>query len=317
MWYSFILRNLGIKNNNIKTNKITDINNNNIKLEYIKYHTNESKLEEMIKEVAKFGFNVVKVKYSKKFRAAFIVKKNNIFYFLKIMSSNYFEDQERSIYELLKDKKLNYLLKYHNRYETSKYFIYVYEYLEGKSLSAYLNDNNLSQKDILEIIRGILLGLDELHNYSIIHGDIKLQNVFVTDDFKIKIIDYDLSKINSSSENLIQSKNIFGTQQYISPESYHLSIYAKESDIWSTGIILFFLVTNEFPFDDIPDFFDVSSIYRRNIFKQPNFTLLENKCIERKFDKRISILVRNLLEFKMENRLTIEKSIEKIDEILS
>lgn len=320
MWFSFILRTLGIRDNNnnvnSKNNSKSNLEDTSIKLDYIKFHTNESILEEMAKEVKKFGFDIIKVKYLKKFRGAFVVRKNNNYYFLKIMSNRYFEDQEKHTYNILKNKKLKYLLKYENRYETQNYYIYVYEYLSGKALSSYIKNNNLSQKEILKIIKGILLGLDEIHDCLIIHGDIKLQNIFVTDDFKIKIIDYDLSKINNTSENLIQSNNIFGTQQYISPESYHLSIYSKESDIWSTGIIFFFLITNEFPFEEVPDFFDVSSIHRRNIFKQPNFKLLKEKCIEKNLDNKIYNIVKSLLEFKMEYRSPIKDVIEKIDEIL-
>ena len=89
-----------------------------------------------------------------------------------------------------------------------------------------------------------------LHNNNIVHRDIKLQNMLITDGEAIQFIDFGFSKkLNDDDEYL---KEFCGTPNYIAPEILKREKYSpKEADIWALGVSLFKLLTGKFPFDCI------------------------------------------------------------------
>lgn len=299
-------------------NNPLEILNTNIKLNYIEYTTNQSNLNSMKNFIKSFDYEIIHTVFVKRYKSAMIGKYNNQKYFIKILDNNFYVDNENIVYDILKNKKHEYLLNYVNKHEKYSYRAYVYDFLDGYSLDEYVltvKNNMISEKFILNIIKQILNGLKELHSMNIIHGDIKLQNIYVIADEKIKIIDYDLSKLATGNDLYIQCSSVFGTKNYISPESYHLSIYSSESDIWSTGVILFYLICFKFPFDEVPDFYDVTNVYRRNIFKHPNMHLIEQAIIEKNYNENLLRLTQGLIEFNIDQRFTIDQSIEMINKI--
>lgn len=97
-------------------------------------------------------------------------------------------------------------------------------------------------------MRQIASGVKYLHKYGIVHRDLKPDNIMVTQKNNfgiIKIMDFGLSKIASSQEKL---KGGFGTLSYVAPEILVRDPYNKEVDIWSLGIILFYMLTGHLPF---------------------------------------------------------------------
>lgn len=147
------------------------------------------------------------------------------------------------VYELLKKNN-------HDNIEivydiiVNKNFIYILtEYISGTNLAQL---HNILNKEILKkIINQTYEGLNYIHKLNIIHGDIKLENIMFTNNQQIKIIDFDLSRI---CNNYISSKILFGSENYIAPESFDLHIYSKKSDVWSFGISLYKLILNKFPY---------------------------------------------------------------------
>lgn len=165
------------------------------------------------------------------------------------------------------------------------------EYIEGKNLSQLENpDKELLRK----IINQTYEGLNFIHKLNIIHGDIKLENIMLTEE-NIKIIDFDLSKI---CNNYISSKTLFGSENYISPESFDLNIYSKKSDIWSFGISLYKLIAGKFPYIFKPNKFH--HMYFRNNFKMLDFKELDK--LSDIYDYDLINYIKKMLNFVDDNR---------------
>ena len=117
-------------------------------------------------------------------------------------------------------------------------------------------------------------------------------------------LDFDLSlylperkNYNKEDSSILLNRTI-GTQNYIAPESFHLSIYSKKSDIWGLGILLFYMITKNFPFDNSPSLIENDNlIIKKNIFKYPNLTQLYILVNEHKYNNSVVNLITSLLSF--------------------
>lgn len=124
----------------------------------------------------------------------------------------------------------------------------VMEYIAGESLAQVLdrNPNGLPESEVRRWFRGLVEGVAYLHDYGIVHRDMKPANVFL-DGEVVKIGDYGLSKFISCSRRSGQTESV-GTFHYMAPE-IGKGVYGKEIDIYALGIILHELLTGRVPFD--------------------------------------------------------------------
>ena len=98
----------------------------------------------------------------------------------------------------------------------------------------------------------LLLALQYVHGYRVLHRDIALKNVFLTGDGTVKLGDFGVARILSSSQELAVTK--VGTPCYIAPERCEGKPYSYEADVWSMGCLLFELLTSRpaFSAENIP-----------------------------------------------------------------
>jgi len=120
------------------------------------------------------------------------------------------------------------------------------EYLEGKTVKE-LAKENLKLNQVLEIAIQIAEGLAAAHKKEIIHRDIKSDNIMVTNDNVVKIMDFGLAKLKSTSK-LTESGATVGTIAYMSPEQTKGEAIDHRSDIFSLGAVLYELITARSPF---------------------------------------------------------------------
>ena len=120
-------------------------------------------------------------------------------------------------------------------------------YLEGETLAKRLARGPLPVQDAVGIAIQILRGLDKAHSLGIVHRDIKSNNIIVGFDGHVSILDFGLALL-PGAERLTQGGGTIGTLAYMSPEQYDGEVVDTRTDIWSTGVVLYEMLTGELPF---------------------------------------------------------------------
>ncbi|MCP2340652.1 Stk1 family PASTA domain-containing Ser/Thr kinase [Actinomadura rupiterrae] len=126
----------------------------------------------------------------------------------------------------------------------------VMEYVDGSTLRDLLRENRaLMPQKALEITDGILRALDYSHRGGIVHRDIKPANVMLTRQHEVKVMDFGIARaMADSASTMTQTAQVIGTAQYLSPEQARGERVDARSDIYSTGCVLYELLTGRPPF---------------------------------------------------------------------
>jgi serine/threonine protein kinase len=121
------------------------------------------------------------------------------------------------------------------------------EFVDGRELKDSLaNNERLPLNNLLAIIGQLLDALAYSHARGVVHRDIKPGNILLLGNGQIKVTDFGIARIESS--NLTQFGDVLGTPSYMSPEQFSGQQVDKRSDLFSTGVILYHLLTGEKPF---------------------------------------------------------------------
>ena len=132
----------------------------------------------------------------------------------------------------------------------SRYFYILMDYVNGGQLLHYIvRRQRLSERRSAHLARQIVSALDYLHRNSIVHRDLKIENILIDKTGRVvKLIDFGLSNLYGP-ERLLTT--YCGSLYFAAPELLRASPYrGPEIDIWSLGVIIFVMVTGAVPFDD-------------------------------------------------------------------
>ncbi len=126
----------------------------------------------------------------------------------------------------------------------------VMEYVDGMTLRQLLaSGRRLLPERALEITAGVLSALDYAHRHGIVHRDIKPANVMLTRTGDVKVMDFGIARaINEAQSSMTGTSAVMGTAQYLSPEQARGEVVDARSDLYSTGVLLFELLTGRPPF---------------------------------------------------------------------
>ncbi len=131
--------------------------------------------------------------------------------------------------------------------ETDELAFIVMEFVEGSTLKQRLAADGLPLAETLRLMDDILAGLAYSHARGVVHRDIKPANVMVTREGRAKLADFGIARIESSS--MTQAGTVMGTPAYMSPEQFMGQVVDRRTDIYSSGVMLYQLLTGERPFD--------------------------------------------------------------------
>lgn len=127
----------------------------------------------------------------------------------------------------------------------------VMEFLDGITLREYMlqNPGKMSYEDTMAIIEPVINALIAVHNENIIHRDVSPDNVFITENGKVKLIDFGAAKLNEDKENLTA---VVAKPGYTPPEQYRSKAKMKPyTDVYATGAMIYRMVTDTLPEESI------------------------------------------------------------------
>jgi serine/threonine-protein kinase len=126
----------------------------------------------------------------------------------------------------------------------------VMEFVDGRTVRDLLIEGHrLLPERTLEIVSGVLRALEYSHQAGIVHRDIKPGNVMVTRNGDIKVMDFGIARAMSDSQaTMTQTAQVIGTAQYLSPEQARGERVDARSDLYSTGCLMYELLTGRPPF---------------------------------------------------------------------
>lgn len=132
---------------------------------------------------------------------------------------------------------------------TTYHWYMLFEYVNGGQMLDYIiSHGKLKEKQARKFARQIASALDYCHRNSIVHRDLKIENILISKTGDIKIIDFGLSNLFSPRSHL---RTFCGSLYFAAPELLNARQYTgPEVDVWSFGIVLYVLVCGKVPFDD-------------------------------------------------------------------
>ncbi len=195
----------------------------------------------------------------------------------------------------------------------------VMEYIDGIELKEKIKSGPIPLDEAINIATHIAEGLDAAHKKGIVHRDVKSSNIMITEDGKIKIMDFGLAKI-SGGDQVTQIGTTIGTVAYMSPEQTRGDEVNNQTDIWSFGVVLYEMLTGELPFrgdyeqaiiysilNEEPQPFDVDE-------NQQTMQKVVKKALKKDPDKRYRQMSELIADLKSKN-VSIAESNDKAIEI--
>jgi serine/threonine-protein kinase len=126
----------------------------------------------------------------------------------------------------------------------------VMEYVEGRTLREILRtQGRMLPQRAMEIVADVCAALEHAHEQGIVHRDIKPANVMLNNAGTVKVMDFGIARaITASTSTMTQTAAVIGTAQYLSPEQARGEHVDARSDVYSTGCLLYELLTHQPPF---------------------------------------------------------------------
>lgn len=130
------------------------------------------------------------------------------------------------------------------------HYYMVLEYVSGRDMLDYvISHGRLRERLARKFAREIGSALGYCHSHNVVHRDIKIENILISDNGNIKIIGFDLSNLYIPSGHL---STFCGSPHFAAPELLNAEVYTgPEVDVWSFGVVLYILACGKVPFDDV------------------------------------------------------------------
>ena len=134
--------------------------------------------------------------------------------------------------------------------QTSQYYYFVMEYVDGMNLRHLLHNQPLEPRQALELVTQICIALQYAHDEGVVHRDIKPENILLNKKGQVKIADFGLAKLLGTAPDtaLTMSQASMGTLNYMAPEQrQNAQSVDHRADIYSLGVVFYEMLTGEVP----------------------------------------------------------------------
>jgi serine/threonine-protein kinase len=125
----------------------------------------------------------------------------------------------------------------------------VFEYIDGENLKALIQRRGPAPvATALELAMQIARGLSFAHQQGLVHRDVKPQNILLNGDGQAKVTDFGIARSLDMQHGMTQTGTVLGTSDYIAPEQAQGQRVDEHTDVYSLGVVLYEMLTNEVPF---------------------------------------------------------------------
>uniref|UniRef100_A0A0N4ZGC7 Aurora kinase n=1 Tax=Parastrongyloides trichosuri TaxID=131310 RepID=A0A0N4ZGC7_PARTI len=175
--------------------------------------------------------------------------------------------------------------------------ILITEYCKNGNLYQLLNktgalEERIGAKFFIEVVKAV----DYLHKFDIMHRDIKLENVLLTEDFHVKLGDFGWSVWNDGKKKIIRQTTLCGTLEYLPPEMLkRCRHYNKKVDNWALGILFYEMLVGSAPFNPSEIKTKFSKLVKESEISLPSH-----------ISERAKTVIRGLLKKEPEKRWNLE-----------
>lgn len=208
--------------------------------------------------------------------------------------------EQREIIEFRKKNVCVYFPEILEVIENEEQMIVIEEYIEGITLEDYMMGKALPENEAVKIARQICEALRLLHSAvpMIVYRDLKAENVMLTSEGNIKLVDFDISR--KYQEGKKRDTRLLGTAEYAAPEQFGYFQTDNRTDIYAFGVLFNYMLTGKFPVE-----FMTESIYEEII----------RKCVELEPGKRYQSVdeILSLLPV-LEAEKNLNEEVEKVQE---
>lgn len=207
---------------------------------------------------------------------------------------------ERTYTEIKVLQKLKHpnIIRLKGYFEDDETIYLVLEYISGKDCSKFFKRNLPTKMQVKTIIRQLVESVMYIHKQGIVHRDIKLENILIDKNFNIRLTDFGLCAIKETQYDMMHET--LGTLRYTAPELIKGEGYNDSVDVWGIGVVLFMLLTGEYPFNGS----NKTSIFRRIQEKRIHYS-------QYKLEKKELHLLKHLLQKDPEKRIEIEEILDE------
>ncbi|MEM4546566.1 MAG: FHA domain-containing serine/threonine-protein kinase [Nitrososphaerota archaeon] len=155
--------------------------------------------------------------------------------------------------EVLKNLDHPNIVKFIDFFTESQKPYLVMEYIEGEHLEKKGSTISMDEKQLISFVKSISEAIDHMHDRNVVHRDLKPKNIYIpsTKPWSIKILDFGTAKFFHSQ--LERGEAIYSPGGYTPPEQLKF-MYSPQSDIWSLGGVIFYLLTKQHPIVAMPDY---------------------------------------------------------------
>ena len=124
----------------------------------------------------------------------------------------------------------------------------VMECVSGQTLDEYVAaEGSLHPSEALRVFEGVAEAVGYVHRHAVVHRDIKSNNIKLTPEGQVKLLDFGIAK-SGNSPNLTAAGDVVGTLNYLSPEQLRGQPAGPRTDIWALGVLLYEMITGTMPF---------------------------------------------------------------------
>lgn len=125
----------------------------------------------------------------------------------------------------------------------------IMEYVDGPTLAERIRPSGpLPLREIVHIFEAVVEAIAYIHNKGVVHRDIKSNNIKISSNGEVKLLDFGIAK-SEASQQLTATGAVIGTLQYLSPEQLMGGVADARSDIWALGVLLYEMAVGRVPFE--------------------------------------------------------------------